>query len=79
MDTPGDARVTIKHSVSGEGGYNDVDPIDVQVTVKDDDVSELVVPRSLSVSEDGGPGSYTVRLRNNPGATVDVSLAGHVW
>ena len=74
VDTPGDARVTIKHSVSGEGGYNDVDPIDVQVTVKDDDVSELEVRRSLSVSEDGGPGSYTVSLRSNPGVTVSVSL-----
>ena len=78
VDTPGDARVTIKHSVSsvsGEGGYNDVDPIDVQVTVKDDDVSELEVPRSLSVSEDGGPGSYTVWLLSDPGdGTVSVTM-----
>ena len=54
VDTRSDGRVTIKHSVIGEGedGYNDVDPIDVQVTVKDDDVSELEVTE-ISVGQRG--------------------------
>ena len=77
VDTPGDARLTIKHTVSGQGGYDDVSPVDVQVTVKDDDVSELVLsPRSLSVNENGGTVSYTVRLGSDPGdgSTVSVSI-----
>ena len=75
VDTPGDARLTIKHTVSGGGGYDDVGPVDVRVTVKDDDVSELrLSPTSLSVSENGGTGSYTVRLRNEPGTDVTVQV-----
>ena len=75
IDTPGDARVTIKHTVSGEGGYDEVAPVDVRVTVKDDDVSELALsPTSLSVSENGGTGSYTVRLRSDPGTDVTVQV-----
>ena len=77
FDTPGDGRATIEHSVSGQGGYDDVAPINVRVTVKDDDVSELVVPRSLSVSEDDGTASYSVRLSKDPGEneTVTVTIA----
>ena len=76
VDTSGDARVTIRHSVSGEGGYNDVAHVDVRVTVRDDDASELVVPSSISVNENGGTTSYTVQLRNRPpvGTTVTVTL-----
>ena len=77
-ETLGDARVTIKHSVTGgEGEYDDVAPVDVRVTVKEDDVSELALSlTSLSVSENGRTKFYTVELKSDPGdnSTVTVSI-----
>ena len=76
FDTPGDGRVTIEHTVSGQGGYDNVAPVDVRVTVRDDDVSELQLsPTAVSVNENGGTASYTVRLRRDPGTDNTVSVA----
>ena len=76
VDAPGDARLTITHTVSGQGGYDNIAPIDVRVTVRDDDVSELrLSPTALSVNENGGTASYTVRLSRDPGTNVTVTIA----
>lgn len=79
LDNPGDQReATITHTPSG-GGYDDVDPRLVTVTVTDDDTAGVVVsapapPAALRISEGGRPASYTIKLASKPTAMVTVNV-----
>ena len=74
-DNSGDKRtVTVSHSASG-GDYASVTG-DVAVTVTDDDTRGLVFSGTpVEVAEDGGTGTYGVKLSTMPTAPVTVTLA----
>ena len=76
LDNAGDERsVTITHTPRG-GGYGAGEAETVQVTVTDDDTVGLTVaPSTLTVSEAGGTGTYTVELDTRPTSTVTVAVA----
>jgi len=68
-----DEEVTLKNTASG-GGYQSATPVDVVVTVKDDDDPKLVVvPTSLPLNE-GSSGTYTVKLSTEPTDDVTVTV-----
>jgi len=63
-----DRSTTIAHEASG-GGYDGVEVETVDVTVRHVGPSVLNVPvRSVTVGENGGTATYTVRPRSDPGA-----------
>ena len=68
-----DETATIRHAVSG---YDAVAAADsVSVTVTDDDQAGVEVSAtSLSVTEEGASGSYTVQLLSDPDGTVTVTV-----
>ena len=79
-ENPGGQRAaTISHTLSG-GGYDGVAVPSVAVTVLDDDVPARVAKsaEALTISENGGTGSYTVSLNKRPAGwvTVRLSVAG---
>ena len=79
LDNPNDRRTaTISHAASG-GGYDGVAVDSVTVTVRDDDSSGVpgitLSTNALSISEDGGGGSYYVNLASRPDETVTVSVS----
>ena len=66
---------TITHEASG-GGYDAVDVETVDVTVRHVGSSVLNVPaRSVTVGEDGGTATYTVRPRSDPGVGNSVVVS----
>ncbi len=74
---PGGQRpATIRHTLSG-GGYGGVPVPDVSVTVLDGDVPARVSKSadSLTISEAGGSGSYTVSLNKRPTGLMTVRLS----
>ena len=79
MNPDGQRTATIRHTLSG-GGYDGVSVPDVSVTLLDNDVPASVSKSedSLTVSEAGGTGSYTVSLNKKPTgrATVRLSVGG---
>ncbi len=66
--------VTITHTVTG-GGYDDVAAAPVTVTVRGMVLD--VSPTSLTMSENGGTGEYTIALTSEPASDVfvDISIA----
>ena len=67
-------QVTLTNTASG-GGYGAAAAKLVDVTVADDDASEIVVkPSELTMSE-GGSSSYTVELSSPPTAEVTVAVS----
>ena len=69
-----DDQVTLTNTASG-GGYGAAAAKLVDVTVADDDASEIVVkPSELTMSE-GGSSSYTVELSSPPTAEVTVAVS----
>ena len=73
-DDAGDETVTV--TVSASGGDYAGENATVTVTVTDDDTTDLVVNRgSLTVDEDGGDGTFTVRLATQPTQQVSVSVS----
>ena len=73
---PNDRSATISHTLSG-GGYGGVDVSDVSVKVLDDDAFVGVTKSAdtLTISENGGTGSYTLSLNKRPSGLVAVSMS----
>ena len=71
----GQEEVTLTHTVAGYGDVTEA--ADVTVTVVDDDAAGVTVgPTSISATEGGGAGSYTVVLNTAPSGTVTVTVGG---
>ena len=71
-----DEQVTLKHSAEG-GAYEGLTK-DIQVTVADDEETEVVLsPESLGPVAEGTDVSYTVSLSSEPTATTTVEITGH--
>ena len=60
-----DDTVTLTHTVSTGGGYDDVTLPDLEITVADNDGGISADPASLIVAE-GGTGSYDLTLTRAP-------------
>ncbi len=52
-------------------------PVDVQVTVTDNDTAGVIVSKSSLDIDEGGGGSYTLVLDSQPTAPVTINLSGH--
>jgi hypothetical protein len=67
---------TIRHSASSlDPTYNDLDPVDVKVTIADNDVAGIQVsPTALTVSEPDGTAAFTVTLLSEPMWDVNLPL-----
>ena len=52
-------------------------PVDVQVTVTDNDTAGVTVSESSLDIDEGGGGSYTLVLDSQPTAPVQINLSGH--
>ncbi len=77
QDPDGDADpdVTLSHSASG-GGYGSVSIDDVVVTVTEDDTKGATVSSGALTVDEGGTGSYTVKLDTQPSGEVVVTVGG---
>ena len=69
-----DDTVTLTHTVSTGGGYDDVELPDLEVTVADNDGGIVADPASLTVAE-GATGSYVLTLTRRPTAPVTVTVS----
>ena len=67
--------VTLTHSATG-GDYDD-ESKNLTVNVTDNDAELVIVSSPVSVTEEGTPATYTVRLRAPPGGLVTVTISGH--
>ncbi len=67
-----DDTVTLTHTATG-GGYDSA-TADVAVHVTDSDIPGLVLSNSALTVAEGGRGTYTVRLAQQPTATVTVTI-----
>ena len=70
-----DDTVTLTHTVSTGGGYDDVTLPDLEVTVADNDGGIAADPAALTVAE-GGTGSYVLTLTRRPTSPVTVIVSG---
>ena len=68
-----DDTVTLTHTVSRGGGYDDVVLPDLEVTVADNDGGIVASPAALTVAE-GGTGSYGLTLTRRPTSDVTVTV-----
>ena len=72
--TPAGQTATITHTVSNTGGYTNVTAASVTVTLIDDDSRGVTVAKqSVTVAEDGGTATYTVKLNSKPAADVTLT------
>ena len=70
----GNRSATISHTVSGDATYAALTVGNLEVRVIDDDRAGVTISETmLSVSENGGRSSYTVRLNSRPGSTVTIT------
>ena len=70
-----DETVTLTHTVSRGGGYDDVVLPDLEVTVADNDGGIVADPTALTVAE-GGTGTYGLKLTRAPTSDVTVTVLG---
>ena len=70
-----DETVTLTHTVSRGGGYDDVVLPDLGVTVADNDGGIVADPTALTVAE-GGTGAYGLKLTRAPTSDVTVTVLG---
>ncbi len=70
-----DPDVTLTHSASG-GGYGSVSVDSVVVTVTEDDTKGVTVSSGALTVDEGGTGSYTVKLDTQPSGEVVVTVGG---
>jgi hypothetical protein len=60
---------------SGDGNYDGLDPVDVTVTVEDDDEAGVFVfSQDLTISEPDGSSVFTMTLLSQPIAQVEIGL-----
>ena len=75
----GDIAYTIitAPAVSADSNYNGIDPADVSVTNRDNDVAGITVTpiSGLVTTEAGGSDTFTVVLANQPSADVTIALS----
>ena len=74
-DNASNEEVTLTHTAQG-GGFDSV-TTDLEVTITDDDMRQLMLSRSRLEIAEGQSGSYTVRLATEPSDPVTVSISGH--
>ena len=67
-----DETATIAHTVGGYGDLTVADPVAVEV-IDNDSAGVEVSATSLTVTEEGSPGSYAVKLRSAPSGAVTVT------
>ena len=69
-----DETVMVGHAIIGYPRISDSDVDEVTVTVADDDTAGVTVtPTSLSLTEGGSTGTYTVKLNTMPSGNVTVT------
>ncbi|MBF2760473.1 MAG: hypothetical protein ISN28_09425, partial [Ectothiorhodospiraceae bacterium AqS1] len=69
-----DDRATLRVSATG-GGYNDVDDVDVSVTVDDNDTLGMTVSKTTLTVTEQSSDTFTVKLDTQPSGDVRVSIA----
>ena len=74
-DNAADGTVILDHLVNG-GGYDAVDPLNVSVTINDNDTAEVVVSTTTIEIAEGTRRTYTVALGSQPTENVDVTITG---
>ncbi len=75
-DAVADEEVTLLHTASGGNFEGKVGQ--VEVTIIENDIAELVVSPELATITEGSSGNCTVRLASEPTATVTVTISGHI-
>ena len=75
-DAVDEEEATLAHSASG-GGYDEVTAGSVTVTITDDDTVGVTISETALSIDEGGSGSYTVKLDTEPTGDVTVAIAGH--
>ena len=70
-----EGTTTIPHTASG-GGYDISTAQNVTVTVTDDDTPSLVMSTTELTVNEGGTGTYTVKLNTQPTGSVTVNITG---
>jgi hypothetical protein len=74
-DSTNNTGLQIGHTASG-GGYDISTAQNVTVTVTDDDTPSLVMSRTELTVNEGGTGTYTVKLNTQPTGSVTVDITG---
>ena len=74
-DSANDTGLQIGHTASG-GGYDISTAQNVTVTVTDDDTPSLVMSATELTVNEGGTGTYTVKLNTQPTGSVTVNITG---
>ena len=72
-DTTTDPAVDITHTVSG-GGYENTAVPSVTATIIESDVPGVTLSRTSLTIEEGGSGTYTVKLNTGPESPVTVTV-----
>ena len=76
VDGPQDCTILTAPAVSADSNYGGEDPVDLPVTVTDDDAAGFsLTPSSLSVAEPDGSETFTISLSSQPTATVTIALS----
>ena len=72
-DATADELVIISHQVSG-GGYDNAPAFSVAVTIMENDTAGVTVSESSLTIDEGGDGTYTVKLKTEPTGEVTVTV-----
>ena len=72
-DATADELVIISHTVSG-GGYDNAPAFSVAVTIMENDTAGVTVSESSLTIDEGGDGTYTVKLKTEPTGEVTVTV-----
>ena len=72
-DATADELVIISHTVSG-GGYDNAPAFSVAVTIMENGTADVTVSESSLTIDEGGDGTYTVKLKTEPTGEVVVTV-----
>ena len=76
VDGDQDCTIVTAPAVSADSNYGGQDPVDLPVTVTDDDDAGFsLTPSSLSVAEPDGSETFAISLSSQPTATVTIALS----